>query len=501
MKPWRTILVMALFAAGIAMTAQAQVPEGEGGIEEQLLKTFHTISSHELYDYCVELTSKKYNGRLSGTPEYLLAADWVASKLEEWGIKPYGDNGSYFQSFHSPYTIIEEAGTLSLQTTEEGGLVMHKPYAFPLDFYPGVNTDSGSISGEVVYVGYGISAPEFNYDDYKRMDVRGKIVLVDPGLPVGRDHAQFSAWVPYDYHQYKQSNAVKHGAVGMLYIGKSQNPNTMWQQDFIYAHVTEDVAADLFEGSGKEYKATKENIKKTLKPASFETGKKVLMTMVSEHHPEGEGCNVIGLIEGTDPVLKDEVIIFGGHLDAVGNNTLMMPGALDNASGCADIMGAARALAESGIALKRSVMFLFIGGEECGLLGSQHYCKNPKFPMSKTVVYFNLDMVGNGAGLSVGGGKTHAGIFKFFEEANKKYIHRRMRTSEARKPVGRPRSDSVIFAQTGYRTMSIGTTDRIKELFYHHPGDTVETLTPEIMEDVSKMIFLAVVEMANADEL
>jgi len=220
-------------------------------------------------------------------------------------------------------------------------------------------------------------------------------------------------------------------------------------------------------------------------------------------HPEGKTCNVIGMIEGTDPKLKEEVIIIGGHLDAVGNaGGLLVAGGYDNASGIADIMAAAKALAQSGIKLKRTIVFLLIGGEEVGLLGSKYYTRNPVFPKEKTVTYINLDMVGNGTGLAVSASATCQGLTGYFTKANDKYIHRTMRTSTSGGSFyGRPRSDGLVFLADGYRTMSISTTDGVKPVFYHLPGDDETAVTPEIMEDVAKMIYLSFIEMASADTL
>jgi hypothetical protein len=197
--------------------------------------------------------------------------------------------------------------------------------------------------------------------------------------------------------------------------------------------------------------------------------------------------------------MKNEVIIIGGHLDAVGKAGKVVNGALDNASGVVDIMGAAKALAQSEIQLKRSVMFLFPGGEEKGLLGSKLYTEKPFFPKDKTITYINLDMVGNGTGLAVNAGSTYKGLLTYFEQANTKYIHRSMRTSASVPGTfyGRPRSDGVIFSFAGYRTMSIDTTDGYKKVYYHLPGDDPDAITIDIMEDVAKMLYVALTNMAN----
>jgi Zn-dependent M28 family amino/carboxypeptidase len=244
-------------------------------------------------------------------------------------------------------------------------------------------------------------------------------------------------------------------------------------------------------------------IRKTFKPASFNTGKIVTIKANTTRHNDGKGCNVIGLIEGTDPVLKNEVIIIGGHSDAVGKAGKVVNGALDNASGVVDIMGAAQAMAQSGIQLKRSVMFLFIGGEETGLIGSKLYASHPVFPVEKTITYINLDMVGNGTGLAVSASTPYKQLLKYFEDANTKYIHRPF-TGSASAPdslYGRPRTDSYNFSTAGIRTMSIGTTGGYKKVFYHLPGDDPDAITIEIMEDVAKMIYVALTDMANDTSL
>ncbi len=181
---------------------------------------------------------------------------------------------------------------------------------------------------------------------------------------------------------------------------------------------------------------------------------------------------------------------------------LLVAGGLDNASGVIDIMAAAKALATSGIELKRTVMFLLIGGEEVGLLGSKFYTMNPVFPKEKTVTYINLDMVGNGTGLAVSASESCQGLTGYFKDANERYIHRPMRIATSRGvSYGRPRSDGLVFLADGYRTMNLSTTDGVKPVYYHLPGDDETAVTPEIMEDVAKLIYLAFIEMANAGNL
>ncbi|MCP2521129.1 hypothetical protein NLD30_11890, partial [SCandidatus Aminicenantes bacterium Aminicenantia_JdfR_composite] len=148
--------------------------------EKILVQTSHSISSHTLFQYVVELTSPKYGGRLSGTEEYKKVAEWVAKCFREWGLKPGGDNGSYLQSFPNPYTLVFKGCQAYLHIPYKNS-VIKKFYQYEKDFIPGSTSDSGEVTAEVVYVGYGITAPELNYDDYKNVDVKGKIVLMERG--------------------------------------------------------------------------------------------------------------------------------------------------------------------------------------------------------------------------------------------------------------------------------------------------------------------------------
>jgi len=469
--------------------------------ETKLMKQFHAIQSGELMTWIEKLCSPEFNGRLTGTPGFLASTEWVAGKFKEWGIKPGGDNGDYFQWFSAPYTDVNDIGSLVLSLQQSDGSVIKKKYNYPDDYYPGMNSGSGEITADVVFVGFGVSAPELNYDDYKGIDVKGKIVLMNRDVPyTDPRNPEYKKWVAYCYHQYKLENAVKHGAAGFLYIdGIGANPNISYDASIIVCGIGADPLNDIFAGLKTTNKELTEKIIKTLKPSSFNTGKIMTIKANTTRHNEGKGCNVIGLLEGSDPVLKNEVILIGGHLDAVGKAGKVVNGALDNASGIVDIMGAAKALAQSGISMKRSIAFLCLGGEENGLLGSKQYVSKPLFPPEKTISYINLDMVGNGTGLAVYAGSPYEELLTYFVEANKKYLHRSMHTSA---PVpgsyyGRPRSDGVVFSMAGYRTMSLSTTDGYKKVFYHLPGDDPDAVTIDIMEDVSKMMYIALINMAN----
>ena len=465
--------------------------------QEAILKSFHSISSNEILKYAEELSSEKYKGRLSGSPEYLEAAKWCVTQFESWGLKP-ANNGSWYQYFDNAYSEVYSKGIVVITNTDGTKTELQ----FPDDFMSGSNSASGTVSGEMVYVGFGITAPELGYDDYKNLDVKGKILIMETGIPYTKNDSVQAQWTPYSYHRYKFKNAVEHGAKGLLYVGTIANPNTSYLENFVYAHISEKVAEQVFANAGKDYKEVKKQLSEFKQPSFVLNAKQtVAISANTKHFPDGKSCNVVGLVEGSDPVLKNEVIIVGGHLDGQGYLGELFPSALDNTSGVADIMGAAKALANSEIKPKRSVLFILIGGEECGLYGSKFYAENPIFPIKKTVFMINLDMVGNGTGFYVSSGKSYPGIYSHFETANKNFLHRKMEASEWRKSYSRPRSDAANFENAGIKTLSLWTSGGVFPVYYHHPKDKTDVLTPEIMEDAAKLLYLGILGVANDEEL
>jgi len=285
----------------------------------------------------------------------------------------------------------------------------------------------------------------------------------------------------------------------MLYnYGPIANPNNSYREGFIYSHVGSTVVNDVFAGTGRSHQEVVAKIKKELKPQSFPTGKIFTIKNKTEHHPEGTGYNVIALLEGSDPQLKNEIIIVGGHLDHLGYCYTMIPGANDNASAVAVTLGLAEALTKSPVKLKRSVLFILFGSEEQGVVGSDYYCQHPVFPLEKTLAFINMDGVGCGDKLSALAAENYPKFWSFFQKANDSYIHREIRTSYFAN-LARPRLDAARFMWKGVPTISWSAFGAPS--YYHNPKDDIETITPEIMEDLAQILFLAIVDMANTEGL
>jgi hypothetical protein len=503
---FRVISVLVLVAAvSMFMGAVGQTGSHEDGDERKILDALQTISSHPLYGYVKELVSEKYGGRLTGTPEYAAAADWVASLLEKWGIQPGGDGGSYRQSFPNPYTLVFPGGEVYLRLSVNGAEV-RKYYRYEDEFIPGGTSGSGEVTAEVVYVGYGVTAPELGYDDYAGVDVEGKILLMEREAPVspGKDPDLFKKWRPYSFHQYKLENAVAHGAKGMLYnYGPIGNPNNSYDAGFVYSHVGAAVVADVFAGTGRDHKEVVKEIQETLTPQSFATGKIFTIKNLTEHHPDGIGANVIGLIEGSDPVLKDELIILGGHLDHLGRMWELMPGANDNATAVAVTLGVAEAMSRCAVKPKRSVMFLFFGAEEQGVAGSGFYLDHPLFPLDKTIAFINMEGPGVGDKIGVLAGKNFPAFYGFLEKANERYIHRRIDASFFAN-LARPRQDTARFLWAGVPSVTVGASETHpvpRPPSYHNTRDNLDSITPEIMEDIAQLLFAAIMDMSDEPSL
>ena len=466
--------------------------------EQKLLQVVHSIHSQTLYGYVDELASDKYWGRLTGTEGFNQAAAWVISHFKKWGLVSADENNSYLQPFSNPYTLVFKDCYAYLHVPYKNAMIK-KYYRYVDEFIPGSTSGSGEVTAEVIYVGYGITAPELGFDEYRGLDVEGKIVLMEREAPVPSAKVElFKKWRPYSFHQYKLENAVKHGAKGMLYNYPITNPNNSYSKGFIYTHVGQTVVDDLFTGTGKTHKDVVADIRKNLKPRSFSTGKVFTIKNTTEYYSDGTAYNVVAKIEGSDPQLKDEVIIIGGHLDHLGRCYEIMPGANDNASAIAVIMGLAEALSKSPVKPRRTILFICFGAEEQGVVGSKTYVENPLFPLDKTVCMINMDGVGAGDKLSALAAENYPKFWEFFHKANEKYIHRVIRTSNFVNNA-RPRLDAARFLWAGVPSISwsaFGSTS-----YYHVPQDNIEIITPEIMEDLAQLMFLAVLDMANQESL
>lgn len=404
-----TLLIVALCAASLPAGAQTDPA---------------AITAAELREHVRYLASDELEGRGSGTKGNDEAAIYIAAKLKVAGLKPAGINNTYFQPFDFVSAVkLGEKNTLALDGP--GG---ERALQVDTDFRPFGFSGSGSAAGDLVFVGYGVSAPEKQYDDYAGIDVKGKVVVM---FRYGPDGA--SPRSEYQRHtglRNKARVARDKGAVAMILLNgpadeaedglyKLALDQGAGSSGIVAVSMKRDILAPYFQAAGWSLKALQDSMRARQKPVSFVLNACRASFDVSVNRVSSQTANIVAYLEGNDPALKDEVIVLGAHMDHLGmggpGSGSMVPdtlaihnGADDNASGTASLLELAQAISAHAATVRRSYVFAFFSGEELGTLGSQAYVSMPFFPLSQTIAMLNMDMVGRlqNKALSIGGTGT-----------------------------------------------------------------------------------------------
>ena len=222
------------------------------------------------------------------------------------------------------------------------------------------------------------------------------------------------------------------------------------------------------------------------------------MSLTTEYFPDGMTANVVGMIEGQHPELKNEYIIIGAHLDHLGMMPVLFPGALDNASGVSLAMGVAKAISTNNIHLDRSLIILLFGAEEVGLVGATWFVEHFPHPTENIKMMVNLDMVGRGNAFFTFTAEPWAGLLESFEANNDRWVHRNMMTRTSPWAYSfRPRTDGAVFSNHRIPTIHFGTRGATTRTLYHVPEDTMDQIDIEIMRDVIKLLTMTVIDMGN----
>lgn len=494
------------FAASMMLAVSSSYAQRPGLVMPELTaeqKAMSATTSDDMKEWMSYLCSDELRGRLTGDIGFTKAANYAADLFKSWGLEPGGDNGTYFQTFDHPYTIV---------TSTEGYFKLHLPvgkgwvtkeYDYPDNYMVGGTSDTGLLENvEMIYVGYGITAPELGYDSYKGLDVKGKVVVCERDVPyTGKDEDTQRAWMPYQYHSHKMSNAYEHGAAGMVYLSTGGNPNPGFNKGFIYCCAGEQAAQDMFMGTGKDHAQVLEQMKSTLKPISFALGKKCDIKAYGEFHPEGKGHNVIGILRGTDEKLAPEYVTIGGHLDHIGFQPYVCPGATDNASGSVIVMGAAKALATSGYKPRRTVVFVLFAGEETGLFGSDWLANHPIMPNENCKALINIDCLSTGYVFGASIASKNNSLWDFAERASAKVGRPFARIPGRDKIVTRPRSDEANFFLKGIPTISAHAFGSKERVPYHVPGDTMDYCDFDLIYDAIRWMSYTLIDLSSADDV
>lgn len=444
-----------------------------------------SIKAGEIFELNKILASPEMQGRLSGTEGYNRAAEWAAAKFKQWGLKPvYGQD--YLQPFRVSYNEMRETHFSLIVPAENKDIKPEvKPMEVYQDFCSTLYSGFGEVRSEVVFVGYGITDPELDWDDYKGLDVRGKIVAFLHGIPkiTGKDFQEYSERQP------KLEIAAANGAAGLILIQRAVvSGSGNYIEGLPMVMVGDEVAEVLFKPKGYDVPDVKAKLQDGYH-LSFSTGITAEIKAYGVHHENAMTHNVVGMIEGSDPGLKEEYMIFGGHLDGVGPWPVLHPGASDNASGSAVVMGLAHAFSRLRKRPKRSAVFALFAAEELGLLGSKHMASHlPEFP-SKPIMMSNHDMNGVGTSLRIEGGKTYPELYQYIVVVNDEYAVNNNISADDISLVG-GNSDYAPFLEKGIPAYSNWARGG-QRYGVHTAGDSIYVITPKIMEDIVKLYFIA----------
>ncbi len=497
----KPLIVTVLLALGTGLFQPVAAQYGNND-HATLIRALHSVSEDQIRDWMHTMISPEMRGRLAGDVGYDLAAEWAASHFESWGLKPFFPDKGFFQEFDQPYTLVRDKGKLEIHIPQGNDMVT-KNYTYGDDYWPWGISGSGEVTAGVVYVGHGISAPELGYDDYAGVDVSGKIVITELGVPYsGQNQDSLMMWAPYVDHSNKIRFALENGAAGLIFAYHVASPRPTVDPDFIFLAASDRVVEDLFAGTGKNLTEVREKIRNTLTPQSFATGKQATIALTTDYFPDGTTSNVVAMIEGSDPELKHEYMIIGAHLDHLGMMPVLFPGALDNASGCALVMGIAKSLATADVELKRTLIVMLFGAEEVGLVGARHFVENFPYPAEQITMMINLDMVGRGNALFASTAEPWKGVLDIIDRNNDRWVHRSFttRTGPWNYQI-RPRTDGAVFSNASIPAITFSTRGATTPTLYHVPEDTMDQIDIEIMRDVIKVLTMTIIEAANMDKI
>ena len=353
-------------------------------------------------------------GRGPGSPGDRMARAYLAKRLKEIGFEPGGPGGSWEQPVPIVGVTMQHPASWTFRAASGG----EASFRWWDDFIgnSGVQQPKVSIeNAEVVFAGYAIDAPEFQWDDFKGTDVAGKVLLIlnndpdwDPALFSGKKRLYYGRW------DYKYESAARHGAAGAIIIHTEPSAGYGWNvvqtswsgtsfelpsgdapRVKLRSWMTEDAARKLVRAGGKDLDALVAAARtRDFKPVPLGVTTSIAFDVKLENT---ETANVIGLLRGADPKLRDETMVYTAHHDHLGvgepdaHGDRIYNGALDNASGCAQVLAIAEAFAATVPRGKRTVMALFVAAEEQGLLGSLYYVTHPTIPLSRIVANLNID--------------------------------------------------------------------------------------------------------------
>ncbi len=531
---------MALFKSlSLFLTAYLLVFEFSA-LSQKSTQVLSEIRADDLAAHVNFLASPLLQGRSNGDPGLKIALNYIVSQAKLLDLKP-ANGDSYLQEYSIVKKSIDYDKT-SVQVFSEGNdTVTIKEKMFQI--HPSGASDF-EVEGEVVFAGYGIKSDKYNYNDLENIETEGRILLVMNRAPLSEDGSRilFSEplWSSFMNIQWKLSYLLFSKASAILFVTDPKScfssmdeqypgisgslESSMYPENsrpmvfdlpgmprIIFVHRV--VADEILKGTGHTLEELQRTIDSGLNPVSFAvTGKKIKITEVSRTE-EIIMHNAAAYIEGSDPDLKNEIVIFSAHADHIGTaGKYVNAGADDNASGCSALLEIADAFSKLVKKPLRTVLFLWFSGEEIGLLGSQSYTDNPLFPLEQTVANLNLDMIGRIKGVAdstadtpmtgpdmvyVITGDQSSELRSVAEEADKRSVlDFDYSLSGRNNPLQLfARSDHYNFVKNDIPVLFFSSGLHSD---YHSPRDTVDKINFRKMELIARTIFDIGYTLANS---
>ncbi|MCH8567788.1 MAG: M28 family peptidase [Balneolales bacterium] len=516
------------------------VAESDALPDNSILFEFRNLITEDLLKYHLEtLASDEFMGRGTGQQGILLAAEYLASYLEQYGVQPLGDDDSYFQHFELNANRLERI-EYTLSRDNEPVWSATKSSGNPTSLF-NVFAGETNLSGDIVFAGLGIESPDLNINHYSSVNIRGNWALIFRNAAT----VDTTDTVMEELIQQRLTQILfRNGARGVLLIdhfdiesyredAKKMNrlvgkpsgirlPDRGGRSGFATAvkSISPDLAVRLLELNNiDELHELHQNISTNLEgfsgiatPYSLNSEAHVVESVLNER-------NVLGFIEGCHPELKNEVVVLSAHYDHMGIGTpdasgdMIYNGADDNGSGTVTTLSIAKAVQmakNEGHCLDRSLLFLFVSAEEHGLLGSRYYSDNPVIPIENTVANFNLDMFGQidyeyedtdkEYIYIIGAEIISSDLNRYLHRANDKtenlILDMRYNDLDDRNQFYR-RSDHWNFGRLGVPFIFFfsGLHDH-----YHQPSDTIDRIPYPLLEKRARLIFATLAEVANAEK-
>ncbi len=522
-KPLTFVLLLLAPLALIGASDRPEVPAVE------------TITAAELHSIVSFLASDEMEGRDTGTTENLIAAGYLANQLELMGLKPAGDHGTFFQNFDVIRGRLGEPNALTLRRPDGTTI----PTELFEDFFPSPLSASGTVSGSLAYVGYGITAPEFGVDDYSGADLRGRIAVIIAGSLDDEldDPSAGPVDTEYGRESYKLFNAQQHGASGVILVASRSWGSLRRQARYRWPEGDARVRLQLGEEVDKIHipavyvkldlvqKAAGQDLMDLNETEQSGNGSSVRFLNASaavDVHIDRTRIktrNVLAELPGSDPFLRHDAVIVSAHLDHVGmQGRSVFHGADDDASGSAGVLETAEAFTMAPSAPRRTVLFALWNAEEQGLLGSRFFVDHPTFPLERIRAVFQMDMIGRNQEVTNPDDLRFEGMVKQTAEQNENTLnlvgYSRSTDLEhlietADHSIGlkllcqmddQPlqlirRSDNWPFLVKGIPAM-LFTTGLHPD--YHTPADTAAKLNYPKMERVVRLIYLSALQAADS---